>query len=62
MTKTSPSNAGGAGLISGQGAKIPHALGPKSQNIKQKQNSHKFNALEMVHIKHNLKRKNKDNP
>ena len=49
-------------MISGQGAKIPHALGPKSQNIKQKQNSHKFNALEMVHIKHNLKRKNKDNP
>ena len=25
MVKTSPSNAGGAGSIPGQGAKIPHA-------------------------------------
>ena len=31
----SPSNAGGGGLISGQGAKILHALQPKNQNIKQ---------------------------
>ena len=37
MVKTSPSNAGGAGSIPGQGAKIPHASGPKNQNIKQKQ-------------------------
>ena len=27
----------GISLISGQGAKMPHALGPKNQNIKQKQ-------------------------
>ena len=26
VVKTSPSSAGGAGLIPGQGAKIPHAL------------------------------------
>ena len=28
VVKTSPSNAGGAGLISDRGAKIPHALWP----------------------------------
>ena len=34
MVKTSPSNAGGAGSIPGQGAKIPHALGPKKPKHK----------------------------
>ena len=43
MVKTSPSNAGGAGSIPGRGAKIPHALRPKNQNIKQKQHCNKFN-------------------
>ena len=33
MVKTLPSNAGSAGLIPGQGVKIPHASGPKNQNI-----------------------------
>ena len=42
-------------MISGQGAKIPHALGPKSQNIY----GHKFNALKMVHIKKKKKLKKK---
>ena len=42
MVKTLPSNAGDAGLIPGQGAKIPHALRPKNQNIKQKQYCNKF--------------------
>ena len=33
------------------GAKIPHALGSKYQNIKQKQCCNKFNkAFKMVHI------------
>ena len=41
--KTSLSIAGGAGLISGRGAKIPHASWPKNQNIKQKQYCNKFN-------------------
>ena len=41
--KTSPSSAGGAGLISGQGAKILHALWPKNQNIKHKLDCNKFN-------------------
>ena len=43
MVKTSPYNVGGAGLIPGWGAKIPHALGPKTQNIKQEQYCNKFN-------------------
>ena len=30
-------------MIPGQGAKIPHASGPKNQNIKQKQYCNKFN-------------------
>lgn len=33
----SPSNAGGEGSIPDQGPKIPHALGAKKQNIKQKE-------------------------
>ena len=43
VVKTSPSSAGGAGLIPGPGAKIPHASRPKNQNIKQKQYCNKFN-------------------
>ena len=43
VVKTSPYSAGGAGLIPGQGAKIPHASQPKHQNIKQKQYCNRFN-------------------
>ena len=43
LVKTSPSNAGGVGLIPGLGAKILRALRPKDQNIKQKQYCNKFN-------------------
>ena len=43
--KTSPSNAGDVGSIPGWGAKITHALGPKPQNMKQKQYCNKFNRL-----------------
>ena len=32
VVKTLPSNVPGVGLVPGQGAKIPHALRPKSQN------------------------------
>ena len=43
VVKTLPSNAGGGGLILGQGTKIPHALQPKKQNLKQqKQYCNKF--------------------
>ena len=60
VVETSPSNAGGTGLIPGQGARIPHASPPKDQNIKQKQYCNKFNKdlkKEMVHIKKILKEK-----
>jgi len=43
VVKTSPSNARDAGLIPGRRAKIPYALRPKKQNIKQKQCCKKFN-------------------
>ena len=43
MVKTSPSNAGDAGLNPGQGAKFTHALWPKTLDIKQKQYCNKFN-------------------
>ena len=43
MVKTSLSNTRGAGLIPGQGIKIPHVLQPKDQNIKQKPYCNKFN-------------------
>lgn len=36
MTKILPSNAGGAGSIPGQEAKIPHASCAKNENIKKK--------------------------
>ena len=39
--KTLPSSAGDSGAIPAQGAKIPHALWPKSQSIKQKQYKNK---------------------
>ena len=35
VVKTLPSNAGGVGSIPRWGAKIPHASGPKNQNIKK---------------------------
>ena len=38
-----PSNAAGAGVIPGQGAKILHVSRPKDQNIKQKLCCGKFN-------------------
>ena len=43
VVKTSSSNVGGVGLIPSQGAKIPHVLQSKKQNIKQKPYSNKFN-------------------
>ena len=43
MVRTSPSNARGEGSIPGRGAKLPHALGPKNQNIKQKHYCNKLN-------------------
>ena len=54
-TSLSLSNAGGVGLIPGWGAKIPHPLWPKNQNIKQKQYYNKFNQdFENGHINKNV--------
>ena len=50
VVKTSPSNAGGVGLIPGQGAKISHASRPENQNIKQKQYCNKFNKGFILHF------------
>ena len=58
VVETLPSNAGGEGSIRGWGAKIPHALLPKNQNIKQKQYCNKFSKdFKTVHIKKILKNK-----
>ena len=35
VVKTLPSNAGNARCITGQGARIPHALWPKNQKVKK---------------------------
>ena len=43
VVNISPSDAEGVGSILGQGAKSPHAQWLKSQNVKQKQYSNKFN-------------------
>ena len=43
VVKILPSNTWAAGSIPGQGARIPHALQPKNQDIKQKQYCNKFN-------------------
>ena len=55
MVKTSPSNAGGVGLIPDQGAKISHVHG---QNPKMENSCHiitnSIKILNMVHIKKNL--------
>ena len=52
MVRKSPSSAGGTGLTSDQGARIPHSSGPKTQNIKQKQCCNELNKdFKMVHIK-----------
>ena len=43
VVKTSPASTRIACLILGQGSKIPHALQPRNQNLKQKQYCNKFN-------------------
>ena len=43
VVETSPSSPSSAGRVPGQGAKVPRALQPKHQNIKQKQYGNKFN-------------------
>ena len=48
MVKTSPSNVGVAGSISGQRTKIPDALMPKKKNDTA---TNSIKTLKMIHIK-----------
>ena len=65
VVKTSPSNAGDVGSIPVQETKVPHALGPKNQNLRQKQHCNKYNEdlQKWSTLKKNLKKKRdeKDN-
>ena len=56
MVKTLPSNAWRAGSNPARGAKTPHALWPKNQNVKRKQCCKKFNK-DFVSGPHQKKRK-----
>jgi len=53
LVMTLPSNAGDVGLIPGGGAKIPHALGLKNQNMNNRSKivTNSIKTLQMVHIK-----------
>ena len=55
-----PPSARGVGSIPGWGAKIPHALWPKNQNIKLKQYCNKFNKdFQNGHIRKKILKKNR---
>ena len=60
VVRSLPSHAEGAGLIPGQGAKIPRASRPESQNINNRSNSNivteSIKTLKMIHIKFFFKR------
>ena len=53
VVKTLPYNGEGAGSIPGQAAKIPHALWPKNQNIKNRSKivTNSIKTLKIVHMK-----------
>ena len=53
VVETSPSCAGGAGLIPGQRAKIPYSSQPKHQNINNRGSTvtDSMKTLKMVHTK-----------
>ena len=60
VVMTLPSNVGDAGSIPLQGAKIPHALCPKNQNInKSSIVTNSIKTLKMVHIKKKSLKKSK---
>ena len=62
MVKTSPSNTGGVGSISGRGAKIPQASWPNNQNIKQNKSNavkNSIKTLKLAHITKVLEKKTK---
>ena len=53
------SDAGGEGSIPSQGAKIPHASWPKSQNIKNRSNT-LTNSLKILKLKKKKEEENKE--
>ena len=58
VVETLPCNAGAAGLIPAQGAKIPHASRPKNQNIKNRSNI-VTNSIKSLLKKHPQQKKKK---
>ena len=58
VVMTSPSNAEGAGSIPGRGAKIPYALRPKNENIKNRSDivTNSIKTLRMGHIENSFKK------
>ena len=55
VVKISPSSEEDVGSIPGQGSKIPHALQPKNQTIKQEQYcTNSIKTLKMVPIKKSI--------
>ena len=50
MVRTLLSNAGCGGSIHGQGTKMPHALGPKNQNIKKKRSKTVTNSIKTLKV------------
>ena len=65
VVKTSPSNAEAMGSMPGWAAKIPHATGPKNQNINRSNIvTNAIQTLKMIHIKRkkNLRFSHPSNP
>ena len=67
LVKTLPPNAADMGSISGPGAKIPHALWPKNQNVSGNNIvANSIKTLKMVHThthtKHLKEKQNKTRP
>ena len=58
MVKILPSNAGVVDSNPGSGARVPHALWPKNQNIKHRSNivMNSIRTLKMAYIKKTLKK------
>ena len=59
VVRTLPSNTDSAGSIPRWGTKIPHALWPKNQNIKQRQYCNKLNEDFKNGLHHKKKKRNK---
>ena len=52
VVKTPPSNAGGVGQVPGQGAKLPHDLGPKKKHKTKNRSNIVTNTKKMLKMVH----------